>query len=280
MIVAIDPQIAGVYDDGSESGAVRARITQGDLLKLPFHEGQLSFSPNCSFKRDATGDNGDLTSTTISVAVAPGTNAPAATIRFPFYGPLLGVRWDRQFDVTQNDFGVLVDGVAYHVPAARLQWDTQAVWNVTDSENRYVVARDLGDGPHWCDLVCPADPSVPKKWLFYGYLADRRAGYAAPGRARTVLTTTTLTTGNVALNPGAVATRYPRGYKQIIFYNTSKLQATAYLSYNGTDIWAKAIAAGDTVAFDIGDVLVFDYSSMKARASAPSSIAMTLIGGF
>jgi hypothetical protein len=276
-----DPQAIGWKDDWSDSGHLKASIVRDGLVKMGFRNGHVITSAACVFNRDVTGDNGDYSSSTISVTLPGGPGAVAATIRFPFYGNAFGVRWDRNFDVTQNDFGVMIDGESFYVPAARSQWDTQLTYNTPDGENRHVVARDLGDGLHWADLVFPANQSgTTLKWLLYGYLVERRASYETPFRGRQIMSQTTLTTTATAINMGSIVGRQPRGVRQIVYSNTSAATATVTLQYSGATFWTKSIAAGDTQAFDAGDVFTADFTQIKHFAGAASAVQATVIGGY
>lgn len=273
----------GWIDDGTESGALRAAIVRGDLVPVPIRTGQYTTTQNgtSTINEVAIGveSNEDGSSAALMFSAVAGTNQGCG-IQLIAYGRVVGIRWRRDTAAANPaTFTVTIDGVAYGVPTAPL-FLGQSI-NLTDGHCYYVVADNLSDGPHSVGVFVNADPAggTNRTLIVYGLLLERRAGYGPPLHIQTTTTPVVLTTSATSINRLGGTARALRGVRKILYTNTSGSPATVTFQINGTTVWQKSIAAGDSADLDFGALTAMD-TTYKHLASATSAITAMLIGGY
>jgi hypothetical protein len=175
MPIAIDPQIAGVADDGSPEGLVRAKLVQGDLAAVPLRPGHYTTAgTGAGYSYAALPDNPDGSNTGVTATIGPqNSTATAGTglqIEAWAHGRRIGIRWKSDQPSNPNgtispaDFGLMVDGVSYYVRGRDRQHQFYGQSSPQD-QGLYVV-EDLpevdagGDpAPHHIRLVFVPDPA-------------------------------------------------------------------------------------------------------------------------
>lgn len=259
MSVALDPQIGGVFNDGSEEGIVRASIDSGFLVPVPFKYPNHVVAAGASvFMTEISGANHDGSNLSFAFNVAAAGTGSTYRIRHWFWGTSYGVRFNPKYEVSSggnHNFSVVIDGVAYEVDRQNLAWDTATDPTNEDWLNGCIVATGLEDRRHLADIVCTPHPSLGAGQQIYGFLADSKyyAGVinTKMGYFRHVAVPTTK--ADIAINSQA---KYNgKGLRKIYYCNTSGGTRVVQLKFAGDNskvIWRKSIADGETAEFDPG----------------------------
>jgi hypothetical protein len=286
MTVTLDPQATGWFDDGSEGGAVRAAITRGDLVMMPFRGGHFAV-PNGGVTYYGGGflDNEDGSGSRAILSVAHGTGGSGANIIQPFYGSVFGLRWLRD-STAPTCFSVIIDGMSYLVAGQDPRWVGDGL-TVADTHSLVVIAKDLpevpGGGPHWADISVTQDSNLDRSLTLFGYLVERRAGYAKPAPRIHLNASGTLTTNPTAIcdiggygQYGIYSTPAIRG---IIYSNISLASATVTIKQGSNALATCTIAAGSTWTFDpLGPFAL--NATYTHQASAASSLTYMVLGAY
>jgi hypothetical protein len=303
MTVVIDPQARGFYDDGSESGAVRSRLVKGDLVSVPFRNGMYVVSSAGSASQgfelaDTTVEGMGWPHDGLLVTVPAPTAAGGVLagngikIAWPVYGTVVGIRFWKGYPTltTARDFVLAVDGVGYRVSVSDLSpYDGSTLSNLFNEACLEVVATDLADTKHYCELIFPSDVvgGQQNQWVIWGYLAERRAGY------REYPPIMNLSAGSGGI-PASVATasaqtipmtntsgRLMRAVRQVIFTNTGVGSSWVRISYNTNVFWEAVLSAagsaGSSAAFDPGGLMAQDVSHLNAQAQN-AGVKMVVVG--
>lgn len=282
-MIAIDPQINGARDDGSESGIVRTETLRDGWSLLGFRRG-LYTSANIGSGTVAS-LSGLITNSVTNTGTAIQVSLPAsaaygngATIGFWIHGNMLGLAY-YALNTTVPP-GCTIDGINYAVPVSKSGTANPLTLSGVASDELPLVevANDLGDGPHWVELsfACAASGST-RYYVMQGYAVDRRSGYVqSPAGARTGATIFTLTASYSTLLTGASTNANIRSIRQVIFYNSTGGAITATMKHFTYGVfWSKSVAAGDTVIFDPG-TWMYDGTELQA---AGNGLTCTVIGG-
>lgn len=286
-IIGIDPQIAGVVEDGSPGGAIRAVLTHGDAIDVPFRSleyyAELTGGATAAYQTTGVYSNPDGSGTGLNISIPTDVTVGAgARIWLPFYGRIFGIRWRRDVGATATGISVTVDGVSVAVtPVAALTQltDEGITTQITDTRARAITHRNLlDDGPHVAEIAIASVASVAATVTLYGYIADQRAGYQQLPRIAQVVSTTTLTAADVEIpvNRGNVLAF--RAIKRVIYTNTTTGTITVTVKNGANIMWQAAIPATSSATFDPGGVAA--SAAFTHAASAATSVNATVIGEY
>lgn len=257
----------GHNSDGNEGqGYIASREGVSGLVRVPWMYGQFEFlttSGNLPVLRaDAYRGNGDGSGQAITVTIAPNASATACDcmrIRFGFSGKVFALRWQKGYDTggSPKNFSAVIDGVAYPVDNSQVKDFVysqsllsssmglpQFMTNYPNGDTCVVIADDLPDGPHQCELVFQGDGSggSTRRWTIYGYACESRVGYTPPTRLAGFCRAQLV--DHVAYGVPDYAhplnasdlTNYPRGIGAISYNNTtgSAITVTVQTFFNNT----------------------------------------------
>jgi len=297
VAISIDPLQNSIRDDATEQGVSRVESVFGELVRVPFREGHFTIGGSSlgTFRRDQYRLNSDGSNSGISVAVVAGTDAAAnyATIKFVVCGRVIGLRWLKGQSVSiPRDFSVKIDGVSYLVPNQIYDpMDGTTLYTTPEGEFGAIIAKDLPDTEHVVEIICNGNSDQSNRWVFLGYMAERRVGYTERPRLDALCTSSTLTTSMVIPTYShpttSLAENKPRGVRGIYYYNLTAGAVTVSVDTNGVIFWSKSIPANDTVFLDFGvlgiatDIVsVSGSNTLRHMASANTSISATVLGVF
>jgi hypothetical protein len=289
----IDPQIAAVFDDGHEAGAIRAAIVRGELVQHPFIEGQYSLSfpgggSGATFASGGHADNNDGLGGLVRMASTQGlpTNINSGVrLLFLFYGRVLGIRFRRNVN-TPAEFTVSVDGQAVRVDGSIK--DAVMTCPTADGDGIVITHQNLSEGMHYAWITLTGIASGSRGLELFGYVVEPRSGYKPHGRQLGLLYPAAVPTvaTNIPMNATAL-TGEPRrfaGVRGIIYTNTTAGALVATISVNGVTIWQQSVPANSTVTWDpLGPVspIVWNttLSELKLQHLASGAgLNFTLIG--
>lgn len=275
-----EQSINAVRDDGSETGVLSAELRRMGLVYMPFRRGG---------EQDGSSSSGGIAGVQSSVGQTSFSsngdgsgqmlllNAPAsATLNnyamagFWFAGNIFGLRYDVGVsDVTA--IGVMIDRVAYPVRGTRLlRPDSMQSSNAVAMAYQEVLARDLGDGMHYCELSVPGRLTTSNIARIWGYIVDQAAGYRGPGPSSVignsivaVLTTATYLTGQSSSVNGNM-----QSVKVLTFNNTTASPITITISDAvGTVASGITVPANGSIPYDFG-IELGNLCDIKLTASA------------
>ena len=277
-----DPQIAGVHDDGTDEGSVRARIVRGDLVRVPFRNNDLSFVQNgistASMQFNGLHSNDDGSGTGVFLSAKTGlTNG--CGIKFTLYGPVFGLRWQRG---ASGYLGVIIDGVAYPVRQLdKLQHNLAAG---SDNECLWIVAEDLDPGmAHTVEIyLTVGDLGANKSLTLYGYIAARSAGYQDLPRLLMHPTTPVASVPAAATAITGISSSGVRAHRKVFYANTDAVARKVTLKASGSVFkvlyLAAAGTAGDSGEVDFGDLYAAG-TTITHEADAAGVVNFLEIGG-
>lgn len=277
-LTTTDKQIAGVLDDGTNEGVIRAKLVTGELVKIPLSV--IDYSTVISGSATVSDlfniyTNGDGTGQIVNMSTVAGLGTNGCALRTVIFGRVVGVRYRR--NTSAPAFSVLIDGVPYDIPAYNTAPRFMNSAGPADREGLFVIADDLADTAHSVEIVLYPDALVAKTLIVYGFVGEKRAGYLPAARLDVPYTQGVLTSASVAV-PGSVNVR---GIKSIIYYNTDTNPHRVTVRYNSTAAWSKMIPAGESEIFKISEVgasLSGNSSTWSHLADASALINFTCIG--
>lgn len=302
---SIDPRKGGIFDDGSPSGAMLTRAVRVNAVPVPWAEigfsSQLFGSGTASFFKGSGGDgktspvsyNSDGSGTTLQITcpTQAAGSAGGVVIRTWFYGPLVGVRWVRNYSST-NNFSCFVDDVGYEIPQPLIYPDgsTTAAGVLDDWDHYFIIAdalQDLPDGsPHLLELRFPQNyTGGSQQWQVSGLMLSPLGGYERLPRLQSYVDTAVLTTSFVSMMPNASAMR---SITEVNYHNSSGASVLLTIQQNDQTICEKTLTAtgtdGSTFSFTLpGNGLAVNRAntgagSLTHKASAGSAIYALVIG--
>lgn len=286
-IIGIDPQIAGVIEDGSPGGAVRAVLTHGDAVEVPFrtleYYAEVNGGAGATFQTTGLYSNPDGSGTGLSVTVPTDVTVGAGVrIWLPFYGRIFGVRWRRDAATTASGISVVVDGVAVAVTPVGLLpglTDEGITTQISDTRARAITHRNLlDDGPHVAEITIGSVPSAVSTIMLYGYIADGRAGYQPLPRVAQVVSTTTLTASDVEIPANRSTALAFRAIRRVLYTNITAGPITVTVKNGASIMWQASIPANNSATFDPGGVAA--SAAFTHAASAAASVTATVIGEY
>lgn len=223
VITEDNPLPVQLYDAGAPTR---------ELVMLPFRQPSAgNVVPNGA----GTGSGDGTRTNYFGATLASSTWANTTSITVAFMGSTFGLRFSRQY---YSPFGVRIDGVAYEVPySQRLKVDTQLAAPTQALGEGFIIADDLGDGPHEAEIILPCSVSQTRNWQFYGYLVEARGNPPAPVPGMSLLSAgVDLTTSFAGLNYNGISVT---GICGLIFRNTSGADRVVSLRYSsGNGVFA------------------------------------------
>lgn len=265
-MIQLDPQAIGWEDDRSEGGHVRAKITRGDLVRLPFRStsfrAETVGSATATYQVGLTG-NRDGSGNGINCVTAA-TLDNGVRIWVPFTGRIFGVRWRRGGSTATPPFTVSIDGEAFTPPHYADDYLTSMELggsSVQDDEATWIVADDLPSGHHLAEIVLTTNGAGVLTLVLYGIVVDGWAGYKEPAPVTIIGTGSpvTITDSFVEIPAGRASANQIRGISKILYYNTHTSAVTVQVRYSTTVIWevvlAAAGAAGASATLDFNPPL-------------------------
>lgn len=279
-----DGQITGVHDDGTPEGIIRARISQGELIKVPANS--LDYVRNfggTAFLQAGfnMAYNADGSFSSINFGTNPGLNSDVAILSVVTYGKMVGVRYRRT--LTTPPFSVIVDGVPYDCPAyQQLYYTDNNSSGAVEREALWIVAENLPDIAHTVKVVLTASATLSYNLVLYGMLLERRAGYTERPRLDSVLSQGVLTNANVAVSYNDSVGYTNKGVKRLVYFNSDVAARLVTVSWNGAVIWQKSIPAGSTDYFEVSNVGFcvggLDPNTLYHKADTGAVVLFTAIG--
>ncbi len=271
----VSPSYIGNHDDGTSEGLARIKLAQGELVKVGISSAN-TYSANVggsnTWNLAGAYQNSDGSSASVVITTASYASSVSALsgsggyIQKTIYGKVVGVRFHR---TSTPPFCVDIDGVASLVRQPLAFNGVYYGGSSADDEAFFIVADDLPDGPHTVRVILTNEPasSAGYSLTFYGFLAERRAGYADRTKMNDVSATGTLATSAVAVPRANEA--YIRG---VLYTNTSASAVTVTVQYSGTTIWQAVLAAagsaGCSATFDVLAPTALGVSHLASTASA------------
>jgi hypothetical protein len=307
MTITIDPQISGVYDDGSPDGALRARLVSGELVRLPFNQNQRTYQVNVNGTAAATLTAGvqplnpDGSATTLNLQNQGIGFANGMEVWQPFYGRVFGIRFRRDQN-TPPVFCVMIDGQAYQVAGRDAQMMAEGFSGNTD-EALVMVATDLPDllpdqPAHKAVIELVGDPANNYTLVLYGYLVERRAGYVEHPRLPVPFQGVVLQSGgsggvqtNACLLINLAPTMNVYALRAIKLFNSSGAAVDVFLAQGGAaNQQTTPGALVDHVQIPAGASALFDFLATVQLpttgsqrfwlwASAANAVYAVAIGG-
>lgn len=261
-----------------------ARLQQGELVRVPCADlefstyaagaGSVAVSRNSYSNGDHTGIGYNLQTGGSGL----GTNI--ASLAAVINGRTVGIRWRKL--TTTPAFSLVIDGVAYQIPVQTraAYFDNVQPGGLGAHKEGVFVVNDLPDGPHSVRVILHPDASAAKTLMFYGFIAERIAGYESPQPLDNFYGGGTLTNANVAVPTTDNASNTNHGVKAVIYYNTDASSHTVTISWNSVVITTLTIAAGATARFDLtaNGVLLGASPNLVHKADANSVVTFICIG--
>lgn len=297
----------GGSDAGNEAqGHLSTQEGVSGLVRVPWKYGQfevLSTSASLPVLRgEAYRGNGDGSGQAITVTItanASATACDAMRIRFSFTGRVFALRWQKGYDSSATlaspprNFSAVIDGVAYEIDNSQVKdfVYSQSLLNTDLSLPQFmplypsgdvcvVVADDLPDGVHQCELVFQGDASggVTKRWTIFGYACESRVGYVDHPRLTGFCRQQAVGNGTFAvpdyvhpLNASDL-TNYPRAVAAIYYNNTtgSAITVTVQTYYNNATaetVEVISVPANGTAKFSPPSPIAIDRGAVASGAT-------------
>lgn len=323
----VDAQAGGWKADETEQGLLRVQTAVSGLVKLPFRYGQFTTSSEAnsvsppaaqfqasvspSWKEDILRENSDGSCSGFSVVVpntktisisgtptavpASDGNCYVARIVFAFPGRVLALRWAKGISsTTPRDFSCIIDGVAYNVSNQMYDPKSGAKYETTCGETCEVIADNLTDGMHHCELVFPGSVDQSNRWTIYGYAIEERLGVIAPPRSMSWCNPQVLTDSMAiydASHHGETSLEnWAQRIRKIAYSNSSASPVTVTLEnyYNSTSTPLAVLTcpANGSVEYDFGGPVAYDFAgssgrrALRHKASTASVITAQALGVF
>ena len=277
----LDVQIAGVLNDGTDEGLVRA-TTRGPLVTVPFE--YITVDTNgTSGGYDAGGasgvssENPDGYCSMIQLNTSAGI-ANNKYVRHRFYGPTYGL----SFNVHTLDvpLAVEIDGECFQLDkTSNVKWiDGTSFSTTAERPENVLVVDNLPDTAHIARISLIGSAAGTSVQLF-GFVADAR--YYRPHRkVNQIIGTTALSATQTALTVGSGG-RQIKACRKILYHNLDSATRTVTIQWNSVTIKTISIASGASAEFDPGDYLLVGGSVLKHAVDAITTTApvYALIGG-
>jgi len=287
----MDQGILAVRDDGSQTGIMSAELKRMGLVYMPFRRGgELEIINNGGSYmsvQSATGinqysQNGDGSGSMLLCNIAASaTYNSYAQCGFWFAGNIFGLRYDTTASDVTN-IGVMIDRISYPVLGKHLLHPaTMEISYATPYAYNEILARDLGDGMHYAEIIIPCKLTSTSIARIWGYVVDSAAGYKQQESSMSIGSSQIIlgTTNAYLTNQSQVTIGNLMSVRAIKVINTTGAAIMVTLNTaigSGWDIETQSIAAGLTGTFDMC-ASIGDITSLRMRASAVGCTA-TLIG--
>ncbi len=273
---SLDPQIAGVRDDGSESGIISTENIGGDLVPVPFLSNYIcqenTTGGSSSYQNGTIVDNSDGSNTGVNFTCT--TNY--ASVWFAFYGRTLGVR----FRNSCTPFTLTVDGgdaIRVKSPESYLILEGRPLGGY--HELRVVTHRDLGPGVHFGKIIFGPGQSG----LVTGLLLERNAGYALPSKSHSASSSVSSSFA-VATNATYIAPYSPTlsasqpflYISKIIYCNTNAIPVTLTWDVSGQVCLQHILQTNEVFQLDFPTPI---SPSLYYQTASTNGLIATFIGG-
>src|SRR5579872_6502836 len=205
----------GSFDDPTNEGAVRAHLAAGELVKLPFPDGQylteLNGTSTATLQSSGVyvpgNSDGSATALYITTQDAIAHNG-GARVSFVFYGTRFGLRGLTNQGISSNPpLDVQIDGVSYEIRHKSDGFFAANTW--TGGEWIWMCPDTLKDHKHICRVTVPGAMVSGQTFGVYltGMVVERRPGNGDPiyPRRASAFNSGTLTTSNTNLYAGLTA---------------------------------------------------------------------------
>lgn len=325
QLPVVEAQASGWKSDETEQGLLRVQTAVSGLVKLPFRYGQFTTSSEAnsaapptfqasvapSWKEDILRENSDGSCSGFSVVVpntktisisgiptavpASDGNCYVARIVFAFPGRVLALRWAKGISsTTPRDFSCIIDGVAHNVSNQIYDPKSGAEYETTCGEACEVIADNLTDGLHHCELVFPGAVDQANRWTIYGYAIEDRLGVIAPPRCMSWCNPQVLTDSMAIYDAShhgeTSAENWAQRIRKVAYSNSSASPVTVTLEnyYNSTaaTLAVLTVPASGSVEYDFGGSVAYDFSgasgrrTLRHKASTASVITAQALGVF
>lgn len=284
MSVVIDPQILGVTEDGSPSGAVRTVRSDGVGAWVSVRESDYiieNTGSTASFVQSGLDYNPDGSGQGIQIIV-PATIGNGVRLWLPFSGRIFGVRHRLRYTDTDL-FSVVVDGVAVPVSSRPDRMVGEGLTLNSLNAQAVSITHDNLDPtkPHTAEIIVPADlvTSTERKLVVFGWVLDRQFGYTDPRRIDFMAVTPEAVPTSLTVMPNGSTAGNLKGIRQIRYYNGDASARDVTVNYGaGTTFWKVSLAAGATAELTFPELVTIN-SNWRHQASG-TGVIYCMIGGF
>lgn len=303
QLPVVEAQASGWKSDDTEQGLLRVQTAVSGLVKLPFRYGQFTTSSNTppsvtpTLKEDIYRENSDGSCSGFSVVVTQGVagSCYVSRIVFAFPGRVLALRWAKGVSsTTPRDFTCVIDGVPYNVSNQIYDPKSGAEYETACGEACEVIADNLADGMHHCELVFPGAVDQANRWTIYGYAIEDRLGAIAPPRCMSWCNPQTLTDSmayyDASHHGETSAENWAQRIRKIAYSNSSASPVTVTIEnyYNSTSATLAVLTcpANGSVEYDFGGSVAYDIAgssgrrALRHKASTTSVITAQALGVF
>lgn len=269
-------KIPGAHDDGSADGITVVKTLHQGLVRLPLYtdEWLTGVSGTATVSPVSVQSNLDGTQRALSFTVPAVTSGAqsAAWVEQTLYGRRIGVRFRRNNSASLAPFTLWVDGVPYAVRETANRRHRASVVTSADYEGMFLVADDLGPGPHTVRLSMAGDVvgGSARSLIFYGWLVDRAAGYEDRGKNGLLPTSVATVPATATVLPAISAGQQIR---KVYFHNTDSVTRTVTISVGSTDILKViTLATGVSGEIDFSDPVLAVIIGLRFKADAANVV--------
>ena len=275
---SLDPQIAGVRDDGSESGVLRAEIVKGELVPTPLPAistyQEIGGTATASFQRSGQAFNTDGSLTGWNI-VSSNSAGNYAALWFAFYGSTLGVRMRHDCGA----FSVTVDGGdAVRVKNLEGYLAGESRQASANHDVATITHRDLGPGIHFGKIIFGQNVNG-----FINGIIVEKGPNNFPRTMRHTIQASALVavpTSAATFNPydNSMGSGYPfTSVSKVIYSNPTAGALTLTWSQSGTTSMSVSIPAGGIQIFDFPIQI---GAGLFSHAASGSGMLVTAFGGY
>lgn len=253
----IDRQAIGHEEDLANEGHIRTVLERAPLVETPMiYAGNYAatYGGSGSYVNANRDLGGNQASAGSSVVISTGAGIDRyATVRFDFGGRRLGLHLGVDSWTDLSLITVFVDGAPYALTAAHLDWKLATNVQLDNDTLRVLVAEDLPDGFHQCEIHFAGTAAGVKGYTLYGVLTEgdkARLGWPLTVTACGVYTFASATP--VALSTMCNRNASLKLLRKVSLHNTTAAAIVVTATYNSVEVWGASIAAYSNAEFDPG----------------------------
>lgn len=266
----------GTHDDGSDDGVLHAKLLHQGLVKLPLTSQQYTTAvqgtATATVSSSQTNTDGTQNCVNMTVPAVTAVAQSSAYLETTLYGRRVGVRFRRNNSASLPPFTLWVDGVPYPVRNVANRRHAAVSLSSADFEGLFMVADDLGPGPHSVRVSVAGDVigGSSRTLILHGFVVDRAAGYEDKRRAGITGTASTALTTTASTIP--VVT--PQGLvRKLLLHNTDAATRTVTISLGTTDIIrVVSLTAGASGEVDFGEPVNTGVLNMRWKADTAAVV--------
>lgn len=285
-ITVQETQISAIQDDNTPEGVLKAKIMQGDYVKVPASSIEYASTgggAGVSTLSYQYPQNKDGSSSNIFMTCGAAGIGNIILISTIIYGRVFGLRWLKGLGI--KPFSVIIDGIAYDIDTYSIgtYFDNVAATSITDNECDYIIADNLEHKPHTVKIVMQPDPVSVSNLSILGFLLDRYAGYKDFIPPDHLYSKGTLT--NSAVNiPMTGSSGVMKSLKKVVYHNIDSTAHVVTIMYAGVVFRVLDIAAGKSVEYEFSNygITTEGYNSattgFQHLADVNSMVNFSLIG--